>query len=385
MSTTKAHDTSRGELADPGLLPRSHKKDGRPNSGPAGYVPLEEAVTLSASFEYFTDSGQPRGEFALFRRQEKALVEVGGRFFVPLTKEERQTIETKAVPTLGAGVIEPDRLSIVPQVLADQPLRVRDAIRVGRTSTGSVSYIREESYTEAAGITAPGNLKPESTVDYTEQTVNVHVLAVWMPVQTQQLADFAQLRGLIQGRLTYDVRRLEEREIVWGAGGAAAFEGLLTIAGTHDISALPRYSSTADTLIDAVKMGATEIRAAGYEPDTLLVHPADWEEMLLEKGSDGHFLGQGFPSADGAPRLWGLRVIESTAVEDSATGERHFIVLDSRRAAELWIREDLSILVGMQNDDLTRNLRTLLAEERAAFGVVAPAAIAELETVAATT
>lgn len=105
------------------------------------------------------------------------------------------------------------------------------------------------------------------------------------------------------------------------------------------------------------------------------------EAVLLEKATvDGQYVGGAFPSNDAGSgfRIWGLRVIETVALENG--GSRYLVVMDSQRAAYLWLREDITISLGLADDDFVRNKRRVLAEERAAFGVVAPEAIATLET-----
>jgi HK97 family phage major capsid protein len=131
----------------------------------------------------------------------------------------------------------------------------------------------------------------------------------------------------------------------------------------------------------------TEVMRLGHRiPNAVVLHPIDWEAVLLTKGTDDHYLAQVFPSSDGSLRVWGLRVVETLAGEfrqdPSATNRRSLVVGDFQNGAGLYIREDVSVMVGMINDQFTKNLRTILAEERAAFAIFEPKAFAVLETVA---
>jgi HK97 family phage major capsid protein len=117
-----------------------------------------------------------------------------------------------------------------------------------------------------------------------------------------------------------------------------------------------------------------------------MIQPLDLEALVLTKGSDNHYLAQTFRVAMGAPRVWGLRVIESVATEEyrsaNTTDQRVALVLDSRRAATIYTRQQATIEVGYNSDDFTENRRTIRAEERVAFGVQQPYLIKYVETVA---
>lgn len=354
----------------------------------AGYITLGQAVASSDAVARLVDAGMPRGQFPLYSTKGKTLVEgAGGKWFVPLSRSERETFEQKAIPTLGAGVLLPDRIPVVPQVSADDRLRLRDVLTVSRTSSSSVEYLREESFTRAALAVAATVPKPEAALEYTVQNAPVLTIAVWIPVTVQMLADMGQLQGLIDGRLRYDVRKEEEERIMYGAGGTTDFAGLCTIAGTQDIATADNRV-TAPTLIDDIRVGMTEVRVAGYEPNAVLLHSIDYEGLVLAKGTDDHYLAQVFPTADGGLKIWGISIVETVAAEENAgnpTEERNLVVGDFRRGATLFIREDLGVQLGMKGDQFVTNERTILAEERAAFAVTAPAAFAVLTTQASST
>lgn len=349
----------------------------------AGYVTLGQYAVASQAYEDFAAKGFPQENCRLVVVEEA--VEHGQRLLVPLTKAQRQQMETKslttkAVPTLGAGVIDPQRLTVMPKVTGDQRLRIRDVYSVGRTTSNAVEYIREESFTSGADYQLAGSIKGEATAEWTKQTANVQTIAHWMPATVQQLSDWGQLRSLIDNRLQYGLRLKEEEELMYGAGGANAIEGLLTVSGTQDI-ATADARITSPTIIDQIMVGNTEIYSAGYEANAVLLSPIDYEAVILLKGTDDHYLRQVFPTAAGELRVWGLDMVRSQALEGAGT-ERNMIVGDFRVGAELLLREDVSVMLGFKDDDFIRNLRTVLAEERAAHAIYAPAAFAVLQTAA---
>lgn len=359
----------------------------------AGYIGLGDAVLASPEFRRFASDGYARGNHAVVQLSsailgKNALRGPQGEPLVPLTREMRKSFmdffdskEMKAIPTLGTGVIEPERLTRIPQVTADERLTIRDVISTGQTGSSGVEYVREESASNNAAPTTHGSEKPEETVEYTLQTAPVRTIAGWMPVQNQQLEDWSQLRSLIDGRLRYSVRRTEEEQIVWGNGTPPNIEGILDVAGTTDIADLDRYDpgGAGHTIIDAIRMGITEVLVAGYEPNAVVLHPRDWEAVLLEKGTDDRYVWAVVPQ-DNGNRIWGIRAIESIGAQQRSTGRRELIVGDWQMGAQLLDRMQLTVQVGLVDRQFIENMRTILAEERIALAIYAPKAFAHLET-----
>lgn len=373
---------------------RNHYKgDAMGDREVAGYVSMGEAVIFAEEFRKFAAGGYARGNHAIVQ----LLCAVNGRNvvkgpygvpLVPLTRNQRkeyerflQTKEMKAVPTLGTGVIEPERLTRVPQVTADERITIRDVISTGQTSSGSVEYVREESFSALAAPTAHGAEKPEEDLQYTLQAAPVRTIAGWMPIQNQQLEDWAQLRGLIDGRLRYSVQRNEEEQVFYGTGTPPNIEGILRIAGVTDIATNGRYNAGTHTLIDVVRMGITDVLVAGYQANAVVLHPFDWETIVLEKGTDNRYVWVVVRDAAG-DRIWGVRAVESIGAQSRATGERNLLVGDWQMAAQLLDRMQTTVQVGLVDRQFVENMRTILAEERIALPIYAPAGFARFQTAA---
>jgi HK97 family phage major capsid protein len=131
----------------------------------------------------------------------------------------------------------------------------------------------------------------------------------------------------------------------------------------------------------------TDVMVAGYQPNFVAIHPFDWEAIILQKGTDNHYVWVIVTDSNGS-RLWNLRVVETVAMQAAAgvaTEARELIVGDGQMGAQILDRQQLTVMVGLINDQLIRNMRTILAEERLAFPIYAPAAFAHFETQASST
>ena len=101
-------------------------------------------------------------------------------------------------------------------------------------------------------------------------------------------------------------------------------------------------------------------------PTAWVIHPSDWESFeLLQDGGDRYYWGG--PLAQGQYRLWNVPVVLSQSVDEGTA------ILGDWRKAILWDREQANIQVSNSHEDFfIRNMVAILAEMRAAFGVIRP-------------
>jgi len=357
---------------------------------PAGFMRLGEYVVAQGKLAAWQAAGKPKTSFVL-ADVPTLLAGHGEREpLVPLTKAAiRELVERKAVPTLGTGVIDPMRVPDLVRVTEHDRLVLRQILNISPTSSNAVEWVRLVNYTRAADPTAHGAQKPEADLEMDLVSSPVRTVAVWMPVQDQQLDDLPQLQNLINVELLYDLEKRLEELICWGDGVGINFLGFfndpliwacgqLTAAGATRVVA-------GDTLVDIVRRGITDVRVAGYEPNGVLVHPYDWETIVLLKATDNAYIWSVVTEGN-VSRLWGVPVVETVACEDfqgNETEARNLLVGDFRRGATLYDRMQSQISVGWINDQFIRNMRTILGEFRAAWAIRRPGAFRDYQTQAA--
>lgn len=349
----------------------------------AGYMTLGDFAVASGELERAIRS--PKGtQFPLFTKED---VPVGllytPRGRQPLVGLKGSTLakmrETKAVPTIGTGVIEPDRVEQFVRVTEHDELVLRDVLDIQPTTSDTVYWTRITSYTRAADRVAHGAIKPEAALELDAVSKAVDTIAVQMPVQNQQLADLPALAGLINGELLYDLEKRVEELVIWGDGVGSHFLGLAVDPLIQEMR-----EEAGDTLIDIFRRGITDVRRDGYRPNVGMIDPLDWETIVLEKGTDARYVWTVVTDGN-TKRLWGVPIVETIACEDTLdTGARVMIIGDGRVGSTLWDRMQAQIMIGWVDDQFIRNMRTILAELRAAFGTKRPDAWRVHETAAGT-
>lgn len=264
-----------------------------------------------------------------------------------------------------------------PTGLFARPLTIVDLITTMSVTSDAVDYAIMGTPTNAAATVAEATatsgasgLKPESAIALATGTATVRTIAHWIPVTRRALADAGQIRGMIDAFLRYGLEEELEDQILSGNTVGEDFTG---IANTPNIQA-----QAWDTdILTTTRKARTLVRTVGRAtPSAYVMHPTDWQTIDLLKDNEARYYFGG-PSAIGNPRLWGLPVVESEAC---TVGEGY--VADWKWAV-LWLRENINILMSDSHDTFfTRNLIAILAEMRAAFGLIRPKAFVEIDLAA---
>lgn len=260
----------------------------------------------------------------------------------------------------------------VPGIIAEpnRPLTVRDLLPVGTTGSNLVEFTRELVFTNNAGpqYASPARenvAKPESGITFELATAPVITLAHWIPVSKQVLADAPQLMSYINTRLMYGLKLEEEDQLLNGDGTGGNLSGILK-AG--NFTAYDRAVS-GDTAVDTIRRAITQTVLSNYTADAIVMHPADWEAIELTKTTYGEYVWSN-PSLAAGPQLWGRRVVPSLSI-----AQGRFLVGSFSMGAQVWDREQAAVQVAYEHaDNFTKNMATILAEERLALTVYRPKA-----------
>ncbi len=284
----------------------------------------------------------------------------------------------------GAGNLwDPQR---IPTVQATWPtLQLRNVITVGETSSDAVTYARilraqaGGSDNNAAGVpeatrsgaigsgdpavtTVTGGVKPESDIKFEKVTAPVITLAHWVPATKKALSDAGQLRTLIDNFLRNGLEQEIERQVLLGDSTAGEeFDGLVNTDGIQT-------QSFSTNILVTIRKAITKVKKYG-RPNAILMSPANAERIDLLRTSTGAYLG---PGAFGPQfqTVWRTPVIEVPGLDDTN------VLVGDFSTAVLWDREEASVTVSDSHADFfIRNLVAILAEARAAFGVLDPALI----------
>jgi HK97 family phage major capsid protein len=343
-----------------------------------------EQVTESAEFKSWMTSIAPNGQVPERSRVHSPAVAFEGV----------KALLTGASDTSAGALVTADSLGLRDGGTFQRPLTARSLVTNGTTQSDAVEYARVTGFTNGAAPTAEatseavigdgtggtttavlGGRKPKSSLTLEKVTATVKTVAHWLPATKRSLSDASQIRTMIDNFLTYGLEEELEDQIINGDGTGEDFEGVLEVSGIQ--------AQAWDTnLLVTTRKAKTKVRTVGRATATAyLFNPADNERIdLLRDDAGGAGTGSflfGSPAGNQLQTLWGLPRVESEAVP-SGVG----IVADWRQAV-LWDREQAAIQVSDAHEDyFVRNLVAILAEMRAAFGIMRPKAFVTIDLTA---
>ncbi len=289
---------------------------------------------------------------------------------------------TGSADTSAGAFVRPDYTGIV-EMLGRRALTLLDLIPRGTTTSDTVHFVRQTRQANAAAPTPEANVteytgatgevsgeKPEAGIAFEPVTETVKTIAVWIPATKRALSDAGQIRSLIDQELREDLREELEDQVFDGDGVGENFRGIANTSG-HLVQAWDTDILTTTRKAKTYLMTTGRVRPTGW-----VMNPADWETIELLKDLQDRFYGGG-PFSPTDSTLWGVPVAESECVHEGTAW------LADWRRCRIWDREQATISVSdSHNDFFIRNMVAILAEMRAAFGVIRPSAFCEVDLTA---
>lgn len=348
------------------LAPDQGKGRGEPVPGGKGRT-LGEQFVSSPAYKEWLSRVAPSGHIP---ESAKGLMSPPVEFKTLLTGES---------DTSAGAFVQTDYTGIY-EGLGRAPLTLRSLISIRQTQSDLVEFVRQTAQVTQAAAAPEANVttyagstgevsgeKPEAAMTFEKVQEPVKTIAVWIPATKRALSDAGQLRGIIDQELRDDLEEELEDQIINGTGAGEDLTGLLATAGV--------LAQAWDTdLLTTARRAVTTLRVTGRaRPTAWLVNPADAETVDLLQDLEGRYY-YGGPAEGGVQRLWRYPVVESEAVT-AGTG-----ILGDWRKAVLWDRERSSIQVSDSHSDFfIRNMIAILAEMRAAFGLIRPSGFITVE------
>jgi len=136
------------------------------------------------------------------------------------------------------------------------------------------------------------------------------------------------------------------------------------------------------TVIDALHRAITRTQISYLPATTIIMHPLDWQEIALLKGSDEKYLwipqNEGFPiRAPNVRNVWQLPVILSQTIN-----EGQIFVGNMNEAIQMYRRGGMEVSIFDQHSDFAaRNMLLLRAEESIGVAHKRPQALVDLNIV----
>lgn len=246
-------------------------------------------------------------------------------------------------------------------------------------------FMQENQVVNMATATAEGSKLPESTLRAQEVILKMQRVGHILPVSEQILRNDIQAERYLNVRMPRLATLALEQQAFLGDGTSAELTGIASQVPAGNVLTQTVTSGAATKPINTVMKAMTAIMATGEaNASGMIVHPFLWEDIVLsESASGGYYIGSPFVSP--VSQLWGIPVVVSTMMNTAAAGPAA-LVGDFAMHSELALDPtQMTVQVGMIDDDYAKDQLTLKARVWAAMAVLRASAFARINPSAALT
>lgn len=249
---------------------------------------------------------------------------------------------------------------------------IRALLPQGSTDAQTISYVKEANAEDGAATVAEGATLAQSDIDLVESTVKLEKIGTYMRITEEMINDIPALTSFLSARVPQRILAVEDNQILNGDGTSPNIDGLFTDGTAFVTGASGAFYQSVESAneYDVLIAALNQLQLANYKANIVLLNPTDLHKIVLLKSTANEYLkNQIYQGLQ--PSIAGVPVVTNTAV---TAGK--FLVMDSNRATQFWVRQNLA--VEFSRDDST-NFRdgfiTVRATERVATTNYEPAAI----------
>lgn len=267
-------------------------------------------------------------------------------------------LDKKTAGTISSGSFAPHFGQAVDTELSVAP-RAESVLRryanVAPINARTLVYAEYVSGEGDAAWVAEGSVKPLMDADLTEKTVTAAKVAVSAKFTEETLSDLPSFVNEVQTEMINKLGLKEEDGILNGTGSSGQIKG---VAADMPAFSLDSFVVDKANMFDSLVAAYSQIISTSemaYRPNLVLMNPLDYAQMQLAKDLNGQYLR---PFRYGDELVQGMRVETTTTLAQGEFIMGDFSYLNIR---DVW---GLTVTVGWENDDFTKNLVTVIAEKR---------------------
>jgi len=279
-------------------------------------------------------------------------------------KDASGTFSVKVAGTISSGNISGGNVPVEQRlpgfdIIPVRQIRLMDLVSRGTASSNLISWVSQANKDGSAGVTGEGLLKNQIDFDIVVNSESLKKITSFIKVTDEMLEDVDFLASEINNELTRENLLAIESQVYEGDGTGLNLNGIKTQAAAFVASTAPEAVQNANTL-DVVVTAMTQILIANQEPATaVMLNPTDVLGLKNMKvgSADDRYIDR-LVTAGGQLMIDGVPIIQTTLVTAGEYLVGHF------PNATVWDKGAMTIEVGFDTDDFTKNLRTIRAEWR---------------------
>lgn len=254
------------------------------------------------------------------------------------------------------------------QIPLNNDIKTLQVFPVRNVTTKYMGIIVENTYVDGSATTAENTAAAKSSVLFATEEFKVFKINTYFHIPEENLDDVDFLLDEL-GRLAPSkiMTKLDSKILSTAGDGSTDIKGLLAAGNHTDFDTTTYADSQKDAdMTDLIRKMKLQADVANYSPNVVIMNPADIDKLEGLKDLNENSKYNRAVKYDGMGNVLsvnGLRVIKNKQITADT-----MVVLDAA-ATTIGIRKDINMQIGLDSDDLTKGMRTIVFGMRAAFGV----------------
>ena len=273
-------------------------------------------------------------------------------------------VSLKAAGTITSANISGGNVPIEQRIagldtIASRRIRLMDMVQRGVAESNLISWVSQAAKDGAAGQTGEGLAKNQIDFDLVVNSEALKKTTAFIKVSEEMLDDVTFLQGEINNELMREIEKVIEAQVYEGDGTGTNQNGIRTTASAIDTTGTAGTVDNAN-VVDVLRVAMNNVEVRDHEPaNFIMLHPTDVLTLMLIKvtTTDKRYI-DALQMIAGQLTLDGVPIVKTTLV---TLGE---YMVGNFDMATVGDKGSISIEVGRENDDFTKNLVTILAEWR---------------------
>lgn len=227
----------------------------------------------------------------------------------------------------------------------------------GRTNLNPLVWVNKVNKEGAANFIGEGVLKPQVSFELATQQSVPKKVAERMRVSTEMLNDVPGLESLIRNEMIYEIEKHANDAVLTATASATDPAGITTLASGFTLTTIE--AGGAPSYADAIRAAIAQLQSLNFTDNlAAFINPVDAANMDLSKsGDDGHYLLPPFVSQSG------MLVSGVPVYVDNNIAVGNLLIGDMTKY-KIYMVEDLTVRFGLNGDDFSENMVTVIAEMR---------------------
>lgn len=301
-----------------------------------------------------------RGQIAKWMEDNKAViaeVRSGNMRELPGMHIRADNPMTTGTVNVGSSVLLPNagvNLGAVNDLNRTKPT-FWNRLRKGRTGLNPFFWVNKTNKLGNATFIGEGVLKNLASFELTVEQSNAKKVAERFRVSTELLHDIDGMQSLIENEARFEVEVAANTASLTGTLSSTSPAGITTLASAFTLTTV---DVQLPNNLDAIRAAVAQLKTLNFDRDIVaFINPIDGAELDMAKGTDGHYILPPFTTSDGTS-LKGVTIIEDNNI---AVG---FLLIGDMSKYHILMYQDFFVRWGLDSDDFSKNLITMIAEMR---------------------